>query len=160
MIITKDMDFVQVLGRTPSGLFIVTAAHQNERAAYLASFVQQASFSPLIFSIACHPDRYPYRLIRESKKFGLSIIPEDDKILLKTFAKGHGPDEDLIATVDFQDVSTVPLLKDSLGGAVFEVVNEIKPGDHAIFYGNVLGGALFSTDTKPWVHVRKSALSY
>lgn len=160
MTITKDTDFVQALGRIPSGLFIVTAAHQNERAAYLASFVQQASFSPLIFSIACHPGRYPYHIIRDSKKFGLSVIPEGDKILMKTFAKGHGPEEDLIATVDFQDVNGVPLLKDSLGGAVFEVVNEIKPGDHAIFYGTAIAGALFSADAKPWVHVRKSALSY
>lgn len=160
MTITKDMDFVQALGRTPSGLFIVTAVHQNERAAYLASFVQQASFSPLIFSIACHPDRYPYHIIRDSKKFGLSVIPEGDKILMKTFAKGHGPEQDLIATVDFQEVSGVPLLKDSLGGAVFEVTNEIRPGDHAIFYGTAIDGALFSTDAKPWVHMRKSALSY
>ena len=111
-------------------------------------------------SIACHPERYPYTLIKKSQRFGLNVIPEGDKVLMKTFAKGHGPDEDLIASVAHEMVEGVPLLKDALGSAVCEVSEEIKPGDHAIFYGEVKAGLLFDESAKPWVHIRKSALSY
>ena len=160
MTIDKETPFVQALGRTPSGLFIVTAQAGDKRAAYLASFVQQASFSPLVFSIACHPDRYPYSLIKESGKFAINLIPEGDQVLMKTFAKGHGPEDDLIATVDFENIEGVPVLKDAIGAAVFEVTDEVKPGDHAIIFGKALDGVFYQESKSPWVHIRKSALTY
>lgn len=155
-----ESDFLAVLGKVPSGLFIVTAAHEGKRAAFLASFVQQASFEPLIFSVAVHPERLPYALITTSGKFALNIVSEIDSVLIKTFAKGHGPDTDPIATVTHEDVAGVPLLKDALGGAVFEVVHEARPGDHAIIFGKAIDGRLYRQDVKPWVHTRKSAKSY
>lgn len=152
--------FLAALGRVPSGLFIVTAADADKRCAYLASFVQQVSFEPMLFAIACHPQRYPFQLISKTKKFGLSIIPESDKILMKMFAKGHGPDEDPLASVAAHVIDGVPLLKDSIGGAVFDVVQETTPGDHAIFFGKPKDGVLFDADLRPWVHIRKSAKNY
>jgi len=157
---TKDTDFVQALGRIPSGLFIVTAANGDERAAFLGSFVQQISFEPLLFTVACHPERYPYKLISKSQKFGLSILPENDKVLVKKFAKGHGPEEDLLASVSMTVIDGIPLLKDALGAAVFEVVSEEQPGDHVLFIGKAVNGVLFDGDLQPWVHVRSSALNY
>lgn len=148
------------LGRVPSGLFIVTTAHAGKRAGYLASWAQQASFKPLIFSIACHPGRYPYQLIKPSARFGLNLIPENDKILIKKFARGHGPDEDPIAEVSFTEVNGVPLLSDAIGGAVFSVVSESRPGDHVIIFGEANAGRLWHDAAKPWIHVRQSALGY
>lgn len=156
----KNDAFVQALGKVPSGLFIVTAASGDQRAGFLASFVQQASFDPLVFSIAVHPDRFPYTLMKESKKFAINIIPEGDKVLMKTFAKGHGPDEDLVGTVDFEDCNGVPILKDAIGSAVCEIVSETQPGDHMIVFGKAVAGNFFQEDAKPWVHTRKSAMSY
>ncbi|MCP5465045.1 MAG: flavin reductase family protein [Deltaproteobacteria bacterium] len=153
-------DFEKVLGKVPSGLFIITAAQGDKRSAFLASFVQQVSFDPLVFAIACHPDRYPYSMIKESKKFAINIIPEGDSILMKTFAKGHGPDEDPMASVSLDIIEGVPTLKDAIGAGVFELVDEANPGDHAVLFGKAIGGILHDENLKPWVHVRKSAMSY
>lgn len=160
MEITKDTKFVKALGKVASGLFIVTAADGDRRAAFLASFVQQASFDPLIFSVACHPDRYPHELITQSKKFAINVIPEGDKVLMSTFSKGHGPESDPLASVSMEICEGVPLLKDAIGGAVCQVVDQVQPGDHTLFFGKPIGGALFDENLKPWTHVRKSALSY
>lgn len=157
---TEIQDFQALLGHVPSGLFVVTAAHDGKRAAYLASFVQQVSFTPLLFSIACHPNRYPYQLIQKSGQFGLNVIAENDKILLKTFAKGHGPEEDPLASVSYEEFGGVALLKDALGGAAFKVVSEFKPGDHSLFFGEAVSGKIFDSHAKAWVHTRKSALNY
>lgn len=153
-------DYILALGKVISGLFVVTAAHEDRRAAYLASFVQQVSFDPLLFAIACHPQRYPYGLIAGSRKFGLNIISEGDRILLKTFAKGHGPEEDPLASVDVEMREGIPLLKNALVGAVCLVVGETKPGDHVLFFGKPIAGIVFDERAKPWVHVRKSATTY
>lgn len=156
----KDTPFVQALGKVPSGLFIVTTEHDGKYAGFLASFVQQVSFEPLVFAVACHPGRYPYELISKSKKFAINVIPEGDSILMKTFAKGHGPDENPFSDVGHELIEGVPVLKDALGAAVFEMTDEATPGDHAVLFGKALDGALFDETKKPWVHVRKSALSY
>ena len=160
MTLNKDDPFVQVLGKIPSGLFVVTAAHNGQRAGFLASFIQQVSFSPLIIAVACHPARYPYQLMRESHRFGISLIPDDDKILMKKFAKGHGPEEDLIMDIEHEDVEGVPLLKNSLGGAAFEIVEVVQPGDHMVVFGQVLDGKSYQSEKQPWVHIRKHALTY
>lgn len=157
---SKDTPFIQALGRVPSGLFIITTAADGKRAGYLASFVQQASLSPVIFSIACHPDRYPYQLMQKSGKFAVNVLLENDKQLMKTFAKGHGENEDPFASLPLQEIDGIPLLKDALGGAVFNIIEEIKPGDHVIFFGAPVNGALFDANARPWVHLRKSAISY
>lgn len=148
------------MGKIPSGLFIVTTAHNDLTAAYLASFVQQVSFSPLLFSVACHPERYPYQLIQKSKRFALNLIPEGDQVLLKTFAKGHGPDSDPFANVAHEFIDGLPILKNAIGAATFELVSETKPGDHILLFGAARKGTLFQADAKAWVHVRKSALNY
>lgn len=160
MEMSKNIPFVQALGRVPSGLFIVTAAAGDKRAGYLASFVQQVSIDPLLFMVACHPDRYPYQLIKKAQRFGLSIIPKNDRILMRTFAKGHGPDDNPLLSVSLEVMHGVPLLKDALGGIAFDVVEEVKPGDHVLFIGKPVDGVLFDSDVKPWVHVRTSALNY
>src|SRR3954470_14756244 len=48
-----------VLGRTPSGLFVISAADADGReTAMLASWVQQASFSPPMVTVALNRKRY------------------------------------------------------------------------------------------------------
>lgn len=153
-------EFVQVLGRVPSGLFIITSGDGAERAGFLASFVQQVSFKPLILSVACHPDRYPFQIIKKTGKFAINVIPETDKLLVKTFGKGSQAGDDLFAGIAHEMVEGVPLLKDAIGSAVCRVTAETKPGDHVVFFGEAFAGKMFEAGLNPWIHVRKSALSY
>src|SRR5215210_5720932 len=71
----------KALGRIPSGVFVLTAAHAGERMAMLASWVQQASFEPPAISIAIAKGRPIGNLIRESSRLAISIVPEHDKSL-------------------------------------------------------------------------------
>lgn len=158
---TQDVaDHIKVLGRVPSGLFIITASDGEVNCGFLASFVQQVSFKPLLFAVACHPDRFPYSIIHKTKRFAINVISDSDKILIKTFAKGSQPGEDLFAGIAHDVVQGIPLLRDAIGSAVCNVVSEVKPGDHAVFFGEAVDGRLFDAELKPSIHVRKSALSY
>lgn len=151
---------LNTLGRVPSGLFIVTSADGERKAGFLASFVQQASFEPLLFSVAMQKDRYPYELMQASKRFAINIIPEHDNALIKAFVKGHGPDEDPFQDIEFEILEDVPVLKHALGGVVCEVVEEIEPGDHVIVFGKPIAGKMWDENLKPKIHIRKSAGHY
>ena len=51
------------IGHIPSGLFIVCAKDDEKIDGYLASWVQQVSFDPLLISLAIKPGRPVYDLI-------------------------------------------------------------------------------------------------
>ena len=50
-------DLAKALGRVSGGLYLVTAARGDARSAMIASWVAQASFEPLGFTIAVAKDR-------------------------------------------------------------------------------------------------------
>ncbi len=151
---------LQILGKVPSGLFIVTTAFQGKRAGFLASFVGQVSLDPVIFSVACQNGRYAGDLIKKAQTLAINVLPDSDKVLLKTFAKGHGPDTDPFAGLGFEDYEGIPLLKDAIGAVVLKVADQKIIGDHEIFYGAPVYGTSFDSELRPWVHVRKSAEHY
>lgn len=47
----------KALGKLSSGLYLVTAAHDDAKSAMIASWVQQASFQPLGLTVAIAKDR-------------------------------------------------------------------------------------------------------
>src|SRR5215203_1792553 len=90
----------KALGRIPSGVFILTATHDGNSQAMMASWVQQASFEPLAISIGMAKGRPIGEMIKSDKRLALSIIPQDDTSLMKRYARGVKPDEDPFAGVE------------------------------------------------------------
>src|SRR5215208_979195 len=91
----------KAIGRIPSGVFILTAAagDKGDATAMMASWVQQVAFDPPALSVAVAKGRVIGDMIRASKKFSLSIIPEGDTMLMKRYARGIKPGEDAFAGV-------------------------------------------------------------
>src|SRR5207248_2071384 len=84
----------KALGRIPSGVFVLTAQHAGAKAAMLASWVQQAAFDPPALSVALAKGRPIADFIRGSRKFALSIVPQDDSSLMRRYARALAPDAD------------------------------------------------------------------
>ncbi|WOI45615.1 flavin reductase [Acidovorax sp. BLS4] len=62
------------VGKIPSGLFIVTASQGDLKEGYLGSWIQQASFAPLLLNLAIRPGRPCYDLIRSTGRVGINIV--------------------------------------------------------------------------------------
>ena len=101
-----------ILGRTPSGLFVVTAADASGReTGMLASWVQQASFDPPMMTVALNRKRYLNAWLEESPRLAISFLGESHRDLLKHFAAGFAPDEPAFVGVDIARGATgLPLL--------------------------------------------------
>src|SRR5690606_36146938 len=82
------------IGRIPSGLFVLTAQHEDRRTGMLASWVQQVCFEPPMISVAVQKGRAIMPLISESRRFGLCQLPEKEKVITRKFAAGIEPGED------------------------------------------------------------------
>src|SRR6266849_1718649 len=62
------------VGKILSGLFVVTASRDSRREGFLASWIQQASFQPLMLSMAVQADRPILDFLRAAGKFCVNVI--------------------------------------------------------------------------------------
>ncbi len=152
---------MQVLGRVPSGLFIVTAENNNQRAAFLASWVMQAGFSPPAVSVAVKQDRPIMRQMGRGAKLCVNVLGKEDKALMGQFAKGFALDADPFAGANIgRTESGAPYLADALGYMELSVMRLAEVStDHNLIIGEVISGRMLK-EGEPWVHVRKNGANY
>lgn len=151
----------KALGRVPSGVFVLTARHEDRSQGMIASWVQQVSFAPPMVSIAVAKGRAIMPLISESRHFGLCQLPEGDKIITRKFAGGCDPNEDPFLGFDMihDTVTHVPILSHVMSYLECEVTCHVDvEGDHDIFIGTVRGGDFI--DGNPWIHLRENGFKY
>lgn len=157
---TKD-GIGAALGRIPSGLFIVTACHEDRATGMLASWVQQVCFEPPMITLSIAKGRPIMPLISESRQFALCQLPQDDRLLLRKFASGiEVGDNPFLGLETIDTPSGLPILAGSLSYLECELSCHMDvEGDHDLFVGKVFAGAKLGV-TDPYVHTRENGFSY
>jgi flavin reductase (DIM6/NTAB) family NADH-FMN oxidoreductase RutF len=151
------------VGHIPSGLFIVSVKDPDGSVidGYLASWVQQISFSPLMISLAIKPGRPAYDLIKAGKVFAVNIVGDHDKSYLKHFWKGYDP--------SLNPFTELPIMQGENGGILLsqaksalecKISSFANPGDHEVIFAEVLSSYVMSEEAKSMVHIRKSGDNY
>ena len=152
----------KALGRVPSGVFILTAAHRGRAAAMLASWVQQASFEPPAVSIALAKGRPIGELIRASGALTLSVVSNEDKSLMKHYARGTPDENDPFAGVRVYDLGgdSAPALAEALAYLDCRFISACEfGGDHELLVARVVGGAMLREGTA-FAHQRGNGFHY
>jgi flavin reductase (DIM6/NTAB) family NADH-FMN oxidoreductase RutF len=149
------------LGKIPSGVYILTAAHNGKTHAMLASWVQQAAFDPPALSVAMAKDRPIYPLIRESNRFALSILGENDAPLMKKYARGIDPAHDAFEGVQTLTTPTgIPCLADALAWLECRVLQICDfSADHDFVLAEVTAADLLR-EGAPFKHSRGNGFHY
>ena len=152
-------EIAQGVGHIPSGLFIVTAKGEKQIDGYLASWVQQISFNPLLVSFAINADRPGYDAIVSGSPFTINIVGDHDTQYMRHFWSGY--DESPFSQID-HDVSDsgAVTIKAAKSVVECEFVSKSKPGDHEIVIARVVSSRVLNEEAKPKVHIRKSGLDY
>lgn len=150
------------VGHIPSGLFIVAVKDPGGVTdGYLASWVQQVSFNPLIVSLAIKPGRPAYDLIKSGKPFAINIIGDHDKSYLKHFWKGYDPANNPFTELPHHVGNNGGVILDQAKSAIeCQVIESMKPGDHDIVFAKVLSSHVMNEEAKPLIHIRKSGADY
>lgn len=156
----SDSSIDPILGRVPSGIFILTVKNAGETTGMLASWVMQAGFEPPMVTVAVKQGRYVENWLAAGATFVLNVVGHEDKTLLKHFGRGFEP-----GAPAFEGVATelssqqVPVLSAAIGHLECKSTGQVASGDHTIFLAEVISGRLHVED-KPMVHVRKSGRNY
>ncbi len=157
-------DVAVVLGRIPSGLFILTARNSDgDETGLLASWVQQASFDPPTVTLAVNNKRYLNDWLAASPRVALSLLGKSQKQFLGHFGRGFEPGEPAFDGLDIaRTTDELPVLADCLGWLAGDVTGSIDAGDHTLYVIRITESSAGPRlkDEEPWVHLRKNGLGY
>eukprot|EP00798_Chlamydomonas_sp_ICE-L_P012083 gene12083-15193_t len=151
-------DVAKAVARISSGLYVVTASHNNARSAMIASWVTQASFEPLGLTIAVAKDRAIESLMQVGDSFVLNCLGEDDfQGTMKHFLQRFQPGADRFEGVDWFPApdNKSPVLKGSIAYMECKVVSRLETADHWITYCEVVDGNVNKPQARTAVHRRK-----
>ena len=152
------------VGHIPSGLFIVCApdAGRDDRwDGFLASWVQQVSFEPLLVSLCIKEGRPCSRHVLTGGFFSINILGESHTGVLKHFWSGYNPDNNPFEKLDHRTGEEGELfLEQSRSTLICQKVSASEPGDHHVVIARVLKSLINDADSPSMVHTRKSGLVY
>ena len=148
------------LGRIPSGIFIITAAHAGRETGMLGSWVQQCSFQPPLVSFAVQPGREIVKLLEPGAAVTVNILEASQTDMVAHFGKGFALDIDAFEGLDVRrEPGQAPILAEALAYLACRIVAGHPAGDHTLFLAEVLAGGVLD-EGQPMVHVRKNGLHY
>jgi 3-hydroxy-9,10-secoandrosta-1,3,5(10)-triene-9,17-dione monooxygenase reductase component len=150
----------RALGMIPSGIFVVTAARESVRSAYVGSWIQQAAFAPPAITIAMNQQRPLLTLLEPGRGIGINILGRRQAPLYARFEKGFSLAEDPFAGVAIDTAVTgAPLLCEAFAYLDCCVRTMIDAGDHMVILAEVLAGAVQQSG-EPMSYTRRSGFTY
>jgi len=142
--------FRRLLGAFATGVAVATARDADGNPAGMtASAIASVSLLPPLLLVCVWEEADFHATIATAEHFGLNILAEDQEALSRRFSVDH---PDRFAGSAWRAHGTgVPLLADTAGFIVCARHAAYPAGDHTIFLGRVLDGAV--SDRPPLLHV-------
>lgn len=128
--------FREVFGHFATGVAVVTAATPSGTGGMTANAVCSLSLDPLLVLVCFENEARTLPLVRESARFGVSVLREGQDALARRFASKM-PEGEKLDGVARRAEQGVPLLADALAWAVCDLRELTPGGDHTIVVGEV-----------------------
>ncbi len=121
------------------GLYIVTAQSGEDRSAFTANWLMQASFEPPMIAIAVEQDAHSLGVLRAAGAFAVHILDSGQRELAVEFGRSHAKVGDKLAGYQTEPGSTgAPMLAEALAALECRIVSETPSGDHRLFVAEVV----------------------
>lgn len=147
------------MGKIPSGCAILTAQSRDHSTGVLVSWFQQVNFDLPMISVCLKSGRPAGQLVDESRRFLLNLIGDEPAAMFKHFGRGFALGEDAFAGLAISATAYGPALPACIAALACEVKECVVCGDHLLYVAHVVSGSMVE-NSKPYVHLRKSGMTY
>jgi flavin reductase (DIM6/NTAB) family NADH-FMN oxidoreductase RutF len=138
-------EWIKALGTMTNGIYLLTASHAKAVNGMIASWVSQVSYEPPLIAVAVHPNRFSHKLIEQSRSFVLHVMKKTQKNLVMQFIGSQASQK--FAGIEWQPGKTgCPILKDCRAWFECRLQDQIKPGNHSLFIGEVVAAETVAAD--------------
>lgn len=133
----------EALQRLPSGLFVLTASHDQTRSGVLVRWVQPCGIEPPQIMVCLRTGVAIEPLMRDSRRFAVCQIDGDDRFLRRKFAQLPAHDDDPFVSVPLLDTDgPAPIPARAMSYMDCELVRHVDiDSDCGIYIGRILTAA-------------------
>ena len=125
------------------GVYVISAWDQGRATGCTANSAMQITSSPATIAISINHDNYTNRCIEECGKFAVNILAEDSEpSIIGTFGFRTGKDFNKFDEVKYSVADNMPVLSDSCGYIICNVINKMETATHTVFLGEVAAAEL------------------
>ena len=126
----------------PRVAVIVTASAQGRTDAMTAAWHSSISFTPPLYGVSVMPNRFTYRLLAESKEFGINFISFEKASLAAQVGGIEGEKTDKFQRLGIETEkparTKVPVLKDAYVAYECKLVDSRPYGTHIWIVGEIV----------------------
>ena len=119
------------------GMYVI-GAKDDKNVGCVVNTVVQITSNPITIAVSINHDNYTNEVIKKTNKFSVSIL--DEKInpeIIGTFGYKSSRDIDKYENVEYELYEDLPILKDTCGNMICEVINTLETETHTIFLASV-----------------------
>ncbi|MCH5165559.1 MAG: flavin reductase [Clostridiales bacterium] len=128
----------QITTKISYGVYVVTTWTEGKPTGCIANSIMQVTSKPATFAVSINHDNFTNECIKKTGKFAISVLAEDsDPAIIGTFGFKSGRDTDKFANVGYAVESRLPVLDDSCGYIVCDVIDTMETSTHTVFLGEV-----------------------
>ena len=131
------------------GLYIVTSGEKGRFNGQIANSLFQVTATPAIIAISINKENYTYELIKQSRKFVVSILSETAPMtFIGLFGFKTGRTMNKLQNIKTKPgITQVPIVLDySVGYLEVELIAELDCGSHTIFTGTIVDADVISDE--------------
>lgn len=134
------------------GVYVVSTWAQGKPTGCTANSAMQITSSPSTIAVSINHDNFTNECIEKTGKFAINILAQDsDPSLIGTFGFHTGKDFDKFAQAAYSVKENLPVLDDSCGYLICNVINKMETSTHTVFLGEVVGAELLG-DREPMTY--------
>lgn len=134
----------KITRKITQGMYVLTT--QNGGCVVDSVSQVSAGDEPLI-AVAVMKKNYTNELLHQNQRFALSVLGmEVDSKIIQTFGFHSMRDFNKFENMNLETVLEVPVLKDSLGYMVCEIIDRIENDTHTLFIGKMIEADVFKEE--------------
>jgi flavin reductase (DIM6/NTAB) family NADH-FMN oxidoreductase RutF len=150
---------LEIFRRLTNGLYVVGVAHGEQRNAFTAAWLTQASFEPLLLALSVNPDHASYPLLSASGCFTVSVLRRGQLELARHFGTISGRTADKLAGQRWQTaLGGAPVLSDAAAYLECRLVGRHRAGEHELVVGKVVGDRVLEAAAAPMTYAETGNL--
>lgn len=130
-----------VLWNLSYGVYVVTAWADGKPTGCTANSAMQITAEPPTLAVSINHENYTHSAITDTGRFALNIIGEEsDPLLIGKFGFFSGRDTNKFDGVGYRLAANLPVLEESCGYIVCEVIDKMETPTHTVFLGKAVEG--------------------
>ncbi len=150
-----EASFRRIIGTFATGVTVVTTSNDGFLHGVTANSMTSVSLDPMLLLVCVDKAAHAHAEMMRCASFGVSILAADQRDVSNLFAKTGEPQKGSLRGVDFRVGSSgCPLINGAT--AHFECLPHahVDAGDHTIFVGRAIDGAIDRDDIEPLIYHR------